>query len=287
VVVDRYGEHLVLKLYSTSWIPWLEPLGATLSEALPTRGILVRASRGVERSPLTPDPFRQPTVLQGEVPEALPFLEEGMRFEAHPWVGHKTGFYLDQRENRSLLRKQVTAGAKVLNIFSYTGGFSLAAAMGGALEVTSLDQSGPALAQAERHFQLNRHHAKVGSANHRIMEGDAFEALETLARRGERFDGIIVDPPSFAKDREGSEGGLRQYARLTRLALRILRPGGLLLQASCSSRIGEEAFYRELLRAGESAGRPLREILRTAHPLDHPIRWPESAYLKALLARVP
>lgn len=278
VVADLYGDHLVLKIYSSAWVPRLAELTEALESELAPRSLLLLTARKVDQAP---------GILAGDFPSdrTLPFVESGLRYEAHPLEGHKTGFYLDQRDNRA--RLAALTGARVLNVFSYTGGFSLAAARGGAREVTSLDVSEAALAQARRHFDLNSHLPPVAAARHRTLQGDAFEAMEGLAREGERFDTVVVDPPSFAKEARQAAGALDQYGRLTRLALRLLAPGGLLLQASCSSRVAAEDLFLRIHREARALGRPLEEVERTGHPLDHPVRIPENAYLKALLARAP
>jgi len=278
VVADLYGDHLVLKIYSSAWIPRLAELTEALESELAPRSVLLLTARKVDQAP---------GILAGDFPSdrTLPFVESGLRYEAHPLEGHKTGFYLDQRDNRA--RLAALTGARVLNVFSYTGGFSLAAARGGAREVTSLDVSEAALAQARRHFDLNSHLPTVAAARHRTLQGDAFEAMEALAREGHRFDTVVVDPPSFAKEARQAAGALDQYGRLTRLALRLLAPGGLLLQASCSSRVAAEDLFLRIHREARALGRPLEEVERTGHPLDHPVRIPENAYLKALLARAP
>jgi 23S rRNA (cytosine1962-C5)-methyltransferase len=278
VVADAYGDHLVLKIYSAAWVPRLAELTEALQAERSPRSLLLLAARKVNQAP---------GILAGDLPSdrTLPFLEAGLRYEAHPLEGHKTGFYLDQRDNRARLGS--LTGPRVLNVFSYTGGFSLAAARGGAHEVTSLDVSEAALAQARRHFDLNAHLPTVAAARHRTVQGDAFETMEALARGGRRFDTVVVDPPSFAKEARQAAGALEQYGRLTRLALALLAPGGLLLQASCSSRVAAEDLFQRIHREARMLGRPLEEVERTGHPLDHPVRIPENAYLKALLARAP
>jgi 23S rRNA (cytosine1962-C5)-methyltransferase len=347
VVLDAFGEHLVLKVYTPSWLPHLRDLlhsvvGAWQGRApeggtsptqmpppevratevpatgvpsagtppaempatgvpepgvpatgVPPAGILVLASRRVSGA-LPPD-LALPAVAHGEVQQTLSFLEGGLHYEAHPLEGHKTGFYLDQRHNRARLAvldwstfpgPGSPGHRRVLNVFSYTGGFSLAAAASGATHVTSLDLSAPALAQAERHFALNApHHPRIAAATHQTLQGDAFASLESLAHRGERYAVVVVDPPAFAKEAGQVAGALAQYGRLARLALSVLAPGGLLLQASCSSRVTPEALEEVILQAGSRAGRQLRVVERTGHDLDHPARIPENDYLKAVWAR--
>lgn len=300
VILDAYGAYLVLKLYTPAWLPHLPALLDGIEEGWasagptgsPPEGILLLPSRRVEGE--LPAGLELPAAGRGEIPRTLPFLEHGLRYEAHPLEGHKTGFYLDQRHNRARLARldwsSLPGGGaeerrRVLNVFSYTGGFSLAAAAGGAREVTSLDLSGAALAQAHRHFELNQDHPEVGKATHQGLEGDAFALLADLGARGARYEVVVVDPPAFAKEAGQVPGALAQYGRLTRLALGVLVPGGLLVQASCSSRITPEALEGAVFRAATEAGRPLRLVERTEHDVDHPVRIPENAYLKAVWAR--
>jgi 23S rRNA (cytosine1962-C5)-methyltransferase len=213
----------------------------------------------------------------------VPFTENGLRFEADVLRGQKTGFFFDQRDNRARVGK-LAAGRRTLNVFAYSGGFSLYAAQGGAPEVLSLDASVPALAAAERNFALNRDLPAVAACRHTVLAADAFEALVELRGRGERFGLVIVDPPALAKRENEVERAVLAYARLTGLALGVLAPGGTLVMASCSSRVTAERFIATVNRAAQQAGRPLHEIERTGHALDHPVRFPEGGYLKCLFA---
>jgi 23S rRNA (cytosine1962-C5)-methyltransferase len=174
----------------------------------------------------------------------------------------------------------------MLNVFAYTGGFSLYAARGGAPEVLSLDASAPALAAAERNFALNRDLLPVAAAHHTVLAADAFAGLAELRARRERFDLVVVDPPALAKREDEVAKATLTYARLTGLALGVLAPGGTLVMASCSSRVSAERFFATVNRAAKQADRPLVELARTGHALDHPVRFPEGAYLKCLFAAV-
>jgi 23S rRNA (cytosine1962-C5)-methyltransferase len=215
------------------------------------------------------------------------FRENGLRFEADPIHGQKTGFFLDQRENRARAEKLASRKA-VLNVFAYTGGFSLYAGRGGARAIVSVDASRPALAAAVRNFALNRDHPSVAKVvdKHEVLAEDAFEALARLGR-SRRFDLVIIDPPAFAKKRAEVERAMSAYQRLTRLGLGVLQPGGTLVMASCSSRVSADEFFVAVHRAAVQAGRPLREIERTGHPLDHPVGFKQGAYLKCLFATAP
>ena len=172
----------------------------------------------------------------------------------------------------------------MLNVFAYTGAFSVYAARGGAREVVSVDISKPAMEAARRNFAHNRQHPAVAACRHETLTGDAFAVLRQFADAGQRFDMVIIDPPAFAKRKAEAAQALAAYKRLTRLGLNVLKPGGIFVQASCSSRVGAEAFFEAVHRAAREAGRHLREIERTGHALDHPIGFKERAYLKCLFA---
>ena len=284
LVVDRYDRTLVLKLYTPAWLPHLRDVLPALAEVIPAERVVLRLGRAAQEKELFG--LSDGTILSGPALDgpAL-FLENGLRFEADPIRGQKTGFFLDQRDNRARVEK-LAAGKSVLNVFAYTGGFSLYAARGGARAVVSLDASAPALESAVRNFALNHHHPSVAAASHELLAEDAFEALARLGRSGRRFDVVVIDPPAFARRQTQVAQALAAYARLTNLSLGVLRPGGTLVQASCSSRVSAEAFFEEVNRAAAQAGRPLREIERSGHPLDHPIEFREGAYLKCLFAVV-
>ncbi len=306
LVVDRYAETLVLKLYTLAWGPHLADLVAALTaepgdrtrtsaenadtDAVPTGSktpvtrLVLRLSRELARQPEQLYGLTDGLTLAGAPPEGpIAFSENGLRFEADVLHGQKTGFFFDQRDNRARV-ETLSAGRRVLNVFAYSGGFSLYAARGGAAEILSIDASAPALAAAERNFALNQDVPAVRAARHRVLVADAFDALAELAGRGERFDLVIVDPPALAKQAAEIPAALTTYGRLTALALAVLAPGGTLVSASCSSRISAPAFFRAVNQAAAHAGRPLTEIDRTGHAIDHPVRFPEGAYLKCLYA---
>jgi 23S rRNA (cytosine1962-C5)-methyltransferase len=199
--------------------------------------------------------------------------------------GQKTGHFLDQRANR-LRVGAMASGKDVLDVFASTGGFSVHAAAGGARSVHAVDLSAPTLAAAEHNMKLNDHLDAVRSCAFTTEVGDAFEVMVQLARSGSTYDLVVVDPPSFAQRQANVDGALRAYTRLTHLALRLVRPGGVLMQASCSSRVTPEQFFDAVLDAAEVAGRTLREIERTGHDSDHPVEFKEGAYLKAGFWRV-
>jgi 23S rRNA (cytosine1962-C5)-methyltransferase len=285
MAVDRYSETAVVKLYTHAWLPHLHDCLVILLEQQPLSRIVLRLSRGLKQDPQQLRGLADGQLVYGEpISETLTFLENGLRFEVDPVRGQKTGFFLDQRDNRARV-EQLAAGKRVLNVFSYNGGFSLAAARGGALEVTSLDQSGPALASAQRNFALNDKDPAIAAARHLTIEGDAFNAMAALLKQGKQYDMVIIDPPAFAVRRAQVKEALASYGRLAHLGVSLLAPGGDLVLASCSSPVSPEAFRQTMCDAATRAGRPLSQIAETGHAIDHPLDFAESRYLKCLFAK--
>ena len=287
LVIDRYDQTSVLKLYTAAWVPHLRHVLPALAAVAPAERLILRFGQAVQTQPHDLHGLRDGTILFGpDLDGPVVFQENGLRFEADPIHGQKTGFFLDQRENRARVEK-LAAGKTVLDVFSYTGGFSLYAARGGARAVVSLDASRPALAAAARNFALNQDQGAVVAAKHELLAEDAFQALARLGQSGRRFDLVIIDPPAFAKKQDQVARALMAYGKLTHLGLGVLRSGGTLVLASCSSRVSAQSFFATVNRAAVQAGRPLHEIERTGHPLDHPVGFPEGAYLKCLFATAP
>jgi len=273
-----------VKLYTAAWVPYLRDVVEILHERLAPERIVLRLSRAAAAGRDALHGLTDGQLLHGlDLEGPVRFLENGLTFEADLIAGQKTGFFLDQRDNRARV-EQLAAGRSVLNVFAYTGGFSLYAARGGAREVTSLDLSEPALAAAARNFLHNRDIATVAAARHHLLRGDAFELLDQLRRRGERYDIVLLDPPAFAKAEAEIAGALRSYQRLVRLGVGVLAPGGVLVAASCSSRVGADEFASAVTTAAREAGRPLRVLEQTGHALDHPVSFAEGAYLKCIFA---
>jgi 23S rRNA (cytosine1962-C5)-methyltransferase len=211
------------------------------------------------------------------------FFENGLRFESDPVRGQKTGFFLDQRENRLEVRK-LAAGKSVLNLFSFSGGFSLAAAAGGASRVVSLDISEHALAAAQRNFALNRGNAAVADCRHDIIRADAFAWLER--KPDSAFDLVVLDPPSLAPRESHRAAALSGYRKLIAGALRRVRPGGMLLACSCSAHVSKEEFLAAAQETVRQSGRAFRLVQTTGQPPDHAARFPEGEYLKAIYLSV-
>jgi 23S rRNA (cytosine1962-C5)-methyltransferase len=279
LVVDRYASVLVVKLYSSAWFPHLSVVLETLLAATGCAGAVLRLARNLR--PGSTFGLVDGQVIAGEVADGpVRFLEDGLEFDADVRSGQKTGHFLDQRANRVRVGS-MARGRDVLDVFASTGGFSVHAAAGGARSVHAVDLSAPTLRAAEHNMSLNRGLDAVASCRFTTEVGDAFEVMAQLARAGRRFDLVVVDPPSFAQRQADVDGALRAYARLTRLALSLLRPAGVLFQASCSSRVTAPQFFDTVEGAARAAGRPLREIERAGHDVDHPVRFREGEYLQA------
>ena len=284
LVIDRYDRTFVMKLYSAAWLPHLPEVVKALVDVVAPQRIVLRLNRDVTRQEDLLDGLQDGSTIFGSPPDGpVLFRENGLHFEADVIAGQKTGFFLDQRENRAMVEK-MARGKSVLNVFAYTGGFSLYAARGGATAVTSIDLSEPALLAAERNFALNPALSRVP---HKLIQGDAFQKLTRFGKDRRMFDMVIIDPPSFAKQKSEIDGALAAYARLVRLGLAVLSPKGRLVMASCSSRVAADDFFALVHGTAQRVKRPLNELERTTHPLDHPIRFPEGAYLKCIFAIAP
>jgi 23S rRNA (cytosine1962-C5)-methyltransferase len=284
LIIDRYAETVVMKLYTTAWAPHLRELLVGLDAVLQPERIVLRLNRSVTQYPDELFGLQDGDILWGKpISRQIQFLENGLWFAADVVEGQKTGFFLDQRDNRARV-EQLAAGKSVLNVFAYSGGFSVYAARGGATQVASLDISQPALQAATYNFTLNMANKAIAAVSHELLLGDAFAQLEALQRNGCSFGMVIIDPPSFAKKQAEVERALGAYARLVKLGLGVLQPGGILVMASCSSRVSADAFFELVNETAQKEKRPLQEIERTGHALDHPITFPEGAYLKCLFA---
>ena len=278
LVADRYGDVLVIQLLSAGCERWRDPLIGILRGRSACSRIYERSdtdARELEglsaRAGLV-----HGTALEG----SLEIVEHGIRYEIDVRSGQKTGFYLDQRDNRRRVGR-LAADRDVLDCFCYTGGFALSALAGGARSVLSIDSSPQALALARRNLALNR----LDGARAEWRQADVFEALRKLRREGGQFDLIVLDPPKFAPTSKDAPRAARGYKDINLNALKLLRPGGLLATFSCSGGVSPELFQKIVAGAAADAGTPLllRERYRSAP--DHPVRieFPEGEYLKGLL----
>ena len=284
LVADRYADTVVVKVYSEAWLPHLRDILTSLVAATDPAVVVVRTARSLDIPGLSDGSVVFDTTgTASEPPDDVWFDEHGLHVLAHPRNGQKTGFFLDQRDNRQRVRDR-SLGRSMLDVFSCTGGFSVAAAVGGATDVVSVDMSPSAIATTER--VMNANPGPSGPTPWEGIVGDAFDVMRRLRSEGRRFGVVVVDPPSFAQRQANIAGGLRAYGNLTELALDLVEPGGTLVQASCSSRITADAFFAKVTEVAAGSRRNLVEIERTGHGLDHPVTFPEGAYLKALFARI-
>ena len=284
IVLDRYDTTYVLKLYTAAWLPRVGEVVGWLLEMLQPERLILRLSRNIQSLAEQQFNLRDGQVLRGSVPDGpVVFLETGIRFEAEVVRGQKTGFFLDQRENRRRV-EALAAGRDVLNAFSFSGGFSLYAARGGARSTTDLDISPHALDSARRNFALNAADPHIAACRHECAQADTFNWLAASSRAD--FDLVILDPPSLAKRETERAGAIQAYRKLTELGLPRLRRGGILVAASCSAHVSTGEFFTAVLDALHASRRPFAELIRATHAPDHPATFPEAQYLKCLFARL-
>jgi len=283
LVLDRYDQTLVLKLYTAAWLPRWEEIAGLITERLHPERIVLRLSRNIQELAGKQFSKRDGEILYGPVlEEPVVFQETGLRFEADVLRGQKTGFFLDQRENRRLV-ESLASGRRVLNAFSFSGGFSLYAARGGAESVTDLDISAHALGGAKRNFALNQSQAAVAACRHEVIQAEAFQWLGE--QRARAFDLIVLDPPSFAKREAERAAAIRAYGKLAKLGIEHLARGGVLVACSCSAHVTAEEFFTEVRRVAAATGRAIGELRTTGHAPDHPAAFKEATYLKAIYLR--
>ncbi len=279
LVVDRYGDYLVVQLNTAGMEALRETIIEALVAVLAPKGILLRNDSPVRDLEGLP---REVTVAHGEVPEAVTVREGGLAFQVDLRGGQKTGWFYDHRNHRARLARYVP-GRRVLDLFSYVGAWSLAAARAGAESVLAVDSSAPALARLEGNAHANGLEERVAT-----RQGDAFAVLKDLRDAGERFDVVVLDPPAFVKRKKDLEEGSRAYLELNRLAMQVLRPGGFLVSASCSFHFDDERLRRTLLRASRRLGRHLAVLERGGLGPDHPVHpaIPETDYLSCFFTRL-
>ncbi len=280
LVVDRYGDFLVMQVLTLGIERWKETLAELLMELLAPRGIVERSDVEIrEKEGLPP----RVGVLAGEAPpETVEIVEYGVRFQVDLMRGQKTGFYLDQRENRRRIA-DYAEGREVLNAFAYTGGFGIHAAVAGAAHVVHLEASEEALALARRNVTLN----DLPPERQSYVTGDVFQVLREYRDTGRTFDLVVLDPPKFAHTKSQVEAACRGYKDINWLAFRILRPGGVLFTFSCSGLVSAELFQKVVFAAASDAERPVQVLERMTQAADHPflLSFPEGEYLKGLICR--
>ncbi|MBB3191163.1 class I SAM-dependent rRNA methyltransferase [Halomonas cerina] len=279
LIIDRFDDVLVVQLNTAGLQAVAAELLDALDKVLAPRAVVLRNdTRGRRQEGLEPGV----EVVKGELPEVVLLEENGVRFAAPVLEGQKTGWFFDHRVNRAWLNGLV-AGKRVLDLFSYVGGWGVQAAAHGAREVLCVDASAKALARVAENAALNGLHEQVA-----VGEGDAFEALAALKADGEQFDVVILDPPAFIKKRKDIPAGERAYAKLNREAMRLLGRDGLLLSASCSMHLAPERLVDTVRGAARHQDRHAQLLFQGHQGPDHPVHpaIPETSYLKALGVRV-
>jgi 23S rRNA (cytosine1962-C5)-methyltransferase len=284
-VVDRYGEVLVMEIGCAG----LEPLAnfvadmivaaasrvAPVSRVILNNDVPVRRKEGLSLEPRTIE-------VSGDAPPEVVVMENGLRYFVEPGKGQKTGFFLDQRDNR-LVARELGRGRQVLNLFAYTGGFGVSAAAGGAASVEEVDVSAPAIAVARRNHELN------GSSCELIFTtADVFDHVRVLRGAARRFGLVVVDPPAFAKSKKDLDRASRGYKDVIMNGLHLVEPGGALMAFSCSGHVSQDLFQKIVFGAAIDARREVSIVRRLGAGEDHPVSiyCPEGEYLKGLVLRV-
>lgn len=281
LIVDRYGDFLVCQFLAAGTEFWKQTIVKQLAELIPNKGIYERSDVAVREKEGLPE---LTGVLSGQEPPEFIEIREGQyRFMVDIRHGHKTGFYLDQRDNRAFVA-EYAGSSEVLNCFSYTGGFTVAALMGGAANVTNIESSADALQLGLRNVKLNG----LDIAKVENMEGDVFTIMRQYRDSDRRFDAVILDPPKFAGSRGQLMRACRGYKDINLLAIKLLRPGGILFTFSCSGLVDKDLFQKIVADAALDAGREAQIIRWLSQATDHPtaLNFPEGNYLKGLVCRV-
>jgi 23S rRNA (cytosine1962-C5)-methyltransferase len=276
LVVDRYGPYVVAQLLSAGLEQVRDDVLAGIAAALAPEGILLRNDSAIRRHEGLP---LEVTLAYGQVPKIVEVVEADVRYAAAPWTGQKTGAFLDQRENRELVREHAGPG-RALDLFTYHGSFALHLARR-ATAVVAVDSSAEALARGQENAALN------GLTNITWREANAFDVLRELERRDERFDTVVLDPPAFAKAKQSLVRALAGYKEINLRAMRLLAPGGVLFTCSCSYHVNRSVFLEMVADAARDSGTRLQLLAVTGAGRDHPelVNVPETGYLKGALLR--
>ena len=281
LICDVYNQVAVVKLYSAIWYPYLKFLLEPVINETRANTIVLRLSRNLQKPGVERYGLSDGDVIYGTLKDDnVIFTEHGLKFSANVIKGHKTGYFLDHRHNRKRIG-ELSKGKSVLDIFSYAGGFTVHALAGGATQVTSLDISRQAQEMAKANVALNNLKGK-----HQVLVADAFKGMQDLIDQGKRFDIVIADPPSFAKSAADIPQAVNSYQRLTKLAIQLVKSKGILLSASCSSRVKAQEYFEMIEGVLSISKRKFILIETSEHDTDHPIGFPEGAYLKSGYYRI-
>ncbi|WP_233200219.1 class I SAM-dependent rRNA methyltransferase [Blastopirellula marina] len=281
LVVEYFAGHLVMQVTSLGMFKRLDQIVAILGDLLQPKSISLRGEAGI----LKLEGLEiEPRLVSGELPESpIEIVENDLRYEVDLSEGQKTGFYLDQRDNRRVAASYMPAGSKVLDVFCYSGGFALNAAKHANIaHVHGVDGSGPAISAAQRNAERN------GLDNASFEKADCFDYLKARVDAGDQFDAIILDPPKFTKSRRTIDEALKAYFHINRHATKLLRPGGILVTCSCSGNVSREEFLMMMMGVSQKTGRDLRMLEQRGAAPDHPVSATclESEYLKCFIASV-
>jgi len=281
LIVENFNGHLMIQVTSLGMHRRIDSIVAILTDLLQPKSISLRGEAGI----LKLEGLEvEPRLLAGKLPsEPIEIVENDLRFEVDLSEGQKTGFYLDQRDNRRVAASYLPPNAKVLDMFCYSGGFALNAAKhGGAASVHGVDGSGPAISSAQRNAERNQ------LSNVSFEKADCFDYLKARVDAGDKYDAIVLDPPKFTKSRRTIDEALRAYFHINRHATQLLRPGGILVTCSCSGNVSREEFLMMLLGVSQKTGRDLRMLEQRGAAPDHPVSATclENEYLKCFIASV-
>ena len=281
LIVDRYANTLVLQILSAGMDRQRNIVISILKKLVNPDRIILRNDHPMRK--LENLNLEKQIVFGTDNDIPLMITENSVHFLVDPLNGQKTGFYIDQRDNRMMFRKYINSGDRVLDAFCHSGGFALNAALAGAGEVLAVDDSGPVLEIARENYRINGFEHIITS-----RKADMMKLLPEMVQIKSRFDAINLDPPSFAANRKSVGAALRGYRKIHRAALTILTPGGILATSSCSHHITEDAFMETVQKAGRDTGKQVQLIYRGSNPPDHPIlpEMPETGYLKFLIFRL-
>mgnify|MGYP002477040691 CR=1 FL=1 len=281
ITIDKFAGYLVVQLLSAGAEYQRPALITALQQCYPEYSVYDRSDVSVRKKEGLP--LTQGFISGQQPPELLPITEHGMKLLVNIKEGHKTGYYLDQRDSRFALRRY-SKDARVLNCFSYTGGFAVSALLGGCKEVISVDTSEAALDVARQNVELNN----LPGDKAQYIRDDVFKLLRTYRDTGEKFDVIVMDPPKFVENKNQLTGACRGYKDINMLAMQLLNPGGILLTFSCSGLMTVELFQKIIADAALDAGKTVQLVDQLRQAADHPVisTYPEGLYLKGFVCYV-
>ena len=286
LIVDLYDDTAAVKIYTASWIPYLDVVNTVISEELNAqRGILLLSGHVGRTLPPSIKRSHGDIMFGPPLDGNVRFLENGRVFQADILHGQKTGFFLDQRENRKSIG-ELAKGRSVLNVFSYSGAFSVYAFAGGCRSVQEIDANRHALQGSIDNLKLNFSESEFNELDFQQTKADAFKQLTYLAEQKKTFDLVILDPPAFARRKQHKNSAIQSYIRLIKAGAKRTAPGGILFAASCSAPINAREFYRAVDYGIKSAGKKYRYLMKTGHAIDHPVTFSEGAYLKAVFCEI-